>query len=103
LLAPGSQHKPAPYRTETVNGKLGFVSDFDTETMGLQRYSGGLGEPVPFNYNTLHVGSLNRSEKCPRVLRSRSCSRLRPERREADQPTSTVRILLTTAASSGRR
>jgi hypothetical protein len=53
LLAPGSQHKPAPYRTETVNGKLGFVSDFDTETMGLQRYSGGLGEPVPFNYNTL--------------------------------------------------
>lgn len=64
LLAPGSQSKPAPYRTETVNGKLGFVPDFDTETIGLQRYCGGLGEPIMFNYNTLHVGSLNRSEKC---------------------------------------
>jgi hypothetical protein len=38
LLAPGSQSKGAPYRTETVNGKPGFVPDFDTETIGLQRY-----------------------------------------------------------------
>jgi hypothetical protein len=64
LLAPGSQNMPAPYRTETVNGKLGFVPDFDIETVGLQRYCGGLGEPILFNYNTLHVGSLNRSEQC---------------------------------------
>jgi hypothetical protein len=64
LLAPGSQKIPAPYRTETVNGKLGFVPDFDINSVGLQRYCGGLGEPVMFNYDTLHVGSLNRAEQC---------------------------------------
>jgi hypothetical protein len=64
LLAPGSQKVPAPYRTETVNGKLGFVPDFDVDNIGLQRYCGGLGEPIMFNYDTLHVGSLNRAEQC---------------------------------------
>ncbi|MBV8925670.1 MAG: phytanoyl-CoA dioxygenase family protein [Bradyrhizobium sp.] len=64
LLAPGSHHKPAPYRTDTVNGKLGFVPDFDIHEIGLQRYCGDLGEPIMFNYNTLHVGSLNRSGRC---------------------------------------
>jgi hypothetical protein len=64
LLAPGSQKIPAPYRTETVNGKLGFAPDFDVDQIGLQRYCGGLGEPVMFNYDTLHVGSLNRAELC---------------------------------------
>jgi hypothetical protein len=47
-----------------VNGKLGFVPDFDIDQIGLQRYCGELGEPVLFNYNTLHVGALNRSEQC---------------------------------------
>jgi hypothetical protein len=64
LLAPGSQKLPAPYHTETANGKLAFVPEFDVETIGLQRYCGGLGEPILFNYNTLHVGSLNRAEQC---------------------------------------
>jgi hypothetical protein len=64
LLAPGSQAIPAPYHTETVNGKLAFVPDFDIEPIGLQRYCGALGEPIMFNYDTLHVGSLNRSEQC---------------------------------------
>jgi hypothetical protein len=64
LLAPGSQSIPAPYHTETVNGKLAFVPDFDIGNIGLQRYCGGLGEPVMFNYDTLHVGSLNRAELC---------------------------------------
>jgi hypothetical protein len=64
LLAPGSQSISAPYRTETVNGKLAFVPDFDVENIGLQRYCGGLGEPIMFNYDTLHVGSLNRAELC---------------------------------------
>jgi hypothetical protein len=64
LLAPGSQRIPAPYRTETVNGKLAFVPDFDIANIGLQRYCGDLGEPVMFNYDTPHVGSLNRAEQC---------------------------------------
>jgi hypothetical protein len=64
LLAPGSQNVPAPYHTETVNGKLAFVPDFDVDGVGLQRYCGGLGEPILFNYDTLHVGSLNRAEQC---------------------------------------
>jgi hypothetical protein len=64
LLAPGSQKIAAPYHTETVNGKLAFVPDFDIDQIGLQRYCGDLGEPVLFNYDTLHVGSLNRAEQC---------------------------------------
>jgi hypothetical protein len=64
LLAPGSQNIAAPYRTETVNGKLAFVPDFDIGGIGLQRYCGALGQPVMFNYDTLHVGSLNRAEQC---------------------------------------
>jgi hypothetical protein len=64
LLAPGSQKPPAPYRTETVNGKLSFVPDFDVDKVGLQRFCGGLGEPIMFNYDTLHVGSLNRAAQC---------------------------------------
>jgi hypothetical protein len=64
LLAPGSQNIPAPYRTETVKGKLAFVPDFEVDGIGLQRYCGGLGEPIMFNYDTLHVGSLNRAELC---------------------------------------
>ena len=64
LLAPGSQKMPAPYHTETVNGKLAFVPEFDVDQIGLQRYCGALGEPIMFNYNTLHVGSLNKAEKC---------------------------------------
>ena len=64
LLAPGSQNMAAPYHTETVNGKLAFVPEFDVEAIGLQRYCGALGEPIMFNYNTLHVGSLNKAEKC---------------------------------------
>jgi hypothetical protein len=64
LLAPGSQHFPAPYHTETVNGKLLFVPDFDIDSVGLRRYCGGLGEPILFNYNTLHVGSLNHAAQC---------------------------------------
>jgi hypothetical protein len=62
LLAPGSQKIPAPYHTETVKGKLAFVPDFDVDCIGLQRYCGGLGEPIMFNYDTLHVGSFNRAE-----------------------------------------
>jgi hypothetical protein len=64
LLAPGSHKIPAPYRTEIVNGKLAFVPDFDVDTIGLQRYCGEPGSPVMFNYDTLHVGSLNRADNC---------------------------------------
>jgi hypothetical protein len=64
LLAPGSHKGPAPYRTTKVNGKLMFVPDFDVGAIGLQRYCGNPGEPVMFNYDTLHVGSLNRADSC---------------------------------------
>ena len=64
LLAPGSHRGPAPYRTTTVSGKLTFVPDFDVAGIGLQRYCGSPGEPVMFNYDTLHVGSLNRADSC---------------------------------------
>jgi len=64
LLAPGTHRTPAPYRTETVNGKLAFVPDFDVERIGLQRFCGAPGDPVMFNYDVLHVGSLNRAAAC---------------------------------------
>ncbi|WP_315763372.1 hypothetical protein [Bradyrhizobium sp. SZCCHNS2005] len=63
LLAPQSQTIPAPYHVDT-SGKLAFVPDFDVDAIGLQRYCGALGEPIMFNYDTLHVGALNRSEQC---------------------------------------
>jgi Phytanoyl-CoA dioxygenase (PhyH) len=64
LLAPGSHRRPAPYRSEVRNGKLAFVPDFDTQTIGLKRFCGSPGDPVMFNYDTLHVGSLNRAPTC---------------------------------------
>jgi hypothetical protein len=64
LLAPYSHAKPAPYHTEIKNKKLAFVPDFDVEKIGLQRFCGNPGDPVMFNYDTLHVGSLNRAESC---------------------------------------
>jgi hypothetical protein len=64
LVAPGSQKKPAPFSTAKPNGKLSFIPDFDVEQIGLQRFCGGPGDPVMFNYDTLHVGSLNRAPMC---------------------------------------
>jgi hypothetical protein len=64
LLAPGSHRRPAPYRTEMQNGKLTFVPDFDVEKIGLKRFCGNPGDSIMFNYDTLHVGSLNRAESC---------------------------------------
>jgi hypothetical protein len=64
LLAPASQKVPAPYRTERVDGKLAFVPKFDVDRIDLQRYCGALGEPIMFNYDMLHVGSVNRAEIC---------------------------------------
>jgi hypothetical protein len=64
LLAAGSHKKPARYRTEMQIGKLTFVPDFDVEKIGLQRFCGNPGDPIMFNYDILHVGSLNRAENC---------------------------------------
>ncbi len=64
LLAPGSHKVPAPYRIEQPDGKLTFVPDFDVDAIGLERYCGQPGQPVMFNYDTLHVGSLNRAGNC---------------------------------------
>jgi hypothetical protein len=64
LLAPGSHRKPAPYHTAKPDGKLTFVPDFDIDDVGLERYCGAPGAPVMFNYDTLHVGALNRASSC---------------------------------------
>jgi hypothetical protein len=64
LLAPGSHRNPAPYHTESIDGRLTFVPDFDVDSVPLRRYCGTAGAPVMFNYNTLHVGSLNRADDC---------------------------------------
>ncbi len=58
-LAPGSHRRPSPYRVVIENGKLGFAPDFDMGEIGLGKFLGKPGEPVLFNYRTLHVGSLN--------------------------------------------
>jgi hypothetical protein len=64
LLAPESHKQPAPYYTQSVNGKLTFIPNFDVNQIGLQRFCGSPGDPIMFNHDTLHVGSLNRGEGC---------------------------------------
>lgn len=60
LLAPGSHLRPAGYRTETVDGKLGFIPEADPTEVALYRYRGEAGQPIMFNYDLLHVGALTR-------------------------------------------
>lgn len=62
LIAPGSHRRRAPYRVTDEGGKVGFAPDFDLRTLDLRRFEGAPGEPILFNYRTLHVGSLNRAE-----------------------------------------
>jgi hypothetical protein len=59
-LAPGSHRIDAPYRVDASGRKVKFVPQFDVEAIGLQQFGGEAGEPILFNYKTLHVGSLNR-------------------------------------------
>lgn len=61
-LAPGSHRLPAPYRVDDSGSKIGFVPDFDITKIGLRQFGGQAGEPVLFNYHTLHVGSFNRAD-----------------------------------------
>ena len=62
LLAPGSHHQSAGYRTETVDGKLAFLPEVDAESVDLRRFRGNPGDPIFFNYNVLHVGALTHGE-----------------------------------------
>jgi hypothetical protein len=64
MLAPGSHRSGWGYRTEDQGGKIAFVSEFDWREIGLKRFIGEPGEPVLFNYRTLHIGSLNLAEVC---------------------------------------
>lgn len=61
-LAPGSHRRHAPYKVIEENGKLGFAPDFDMSQINLSKFTGAAGQPVMFNYRTLHVGSLNRAK-----------------------------------------
>lgn len=60
-LAPGSHRLDAPYKVMNEGGKMGFAPDFDMSKIGLCQFMGKAGQPVMFNYRTLHVGSLNRA------------------------------------------
>ena len=60
-LAPGSHRMDAPYRVDRDGAKVAFVPDFDLGKIGLAQFPGQPGEPILFNYHTLHVGSLNRA------------------------------------------
>jgi hypothetical protein len=60
-LAPGSHRIEAPYHVDQSGAKPAFVPEFDVGKIGLQQYAGQAGEPILFNYHTLHVGSLNRA------------------------------------------
>src|SRR5690349_3296217 len=62
-LAPGSHRRPSPYRVTNEKGKVGFEPDFDMGEIGLRKFIGKAGEPIMFNYRTLHVGSLNRGKQ----------------------------------------
>jgi hypothetical protein len=59
-LAPGSHRRQTPYRAESSGAKINFVPEFDLYEIGLRQYCGAAGQPILFNYRTLHVGSLNR-------------------------------------------
>ena len=63
LLVPQSHLRNVGYRTEMVDGKLGFVQEFPIDESQLKRYVGKLGEPVIFNHDTLHVGALNKGSR----------------------------------------
>ncbi len=64
LLAPGSHLASYGHSVEVCGGKVAFVPQFDWRDIGLRRFDGRPGDPVFFNYRTLHVGSLNRAETC---------------------------------------
>jgi hypothetical protein len=63
-LAPGSHLREAPYRAEMRGAKLSFIPEFDIGAIGLRQYQGTAGQPILFNYRTLHVGALNRGRNC---------------------------------------
>lgn len=62
LLAPGSHRGHTAYRTETIGGRLAFLPQTDDLSADLRWYAGRPGEPVMFNYQTLHVGAMTRGE-----------------------------------------
>lgn len=61
-LAPGSHRMNAPYKVVEENGKMGFAPDFDMGAIGLSKFTGKPGQPILFNYRTLHVGSFNHAK-----------------------------------------
>lgn len=63
-VAVGSHGLDLDYRIEQVDGKLQFAADIDVTKIQLSQYNGEAGEPLFFNFQTLHVGSLNRSPQC---------------------------------------
>lgn len=64
LLAPGSHRKPWGHRPSVEGGRVAFIPEFDWKDIGLKRFGGQAGDPILFNYKTLHMGSVNRADVC---------------------------------------
>lgn len=64
MLAPGSHLRDCGHRVDHADGKVAFTPAFDWREIGLRRFDGRPGDPILFNYKTLHVGSLNRAQTC---------------------------------------
>ncbi len=58
-LAPGSHRENRPYRVVRDGHKIAFAPDFDLNTLDLRVFDAKPGEPILFNYRTLHVGTFN--------------------------------------------
>ena len=63
LLAHGSHLDNTGFDTATIDGKLEFLPRTPPEEIDLRRFMGGPGAPVMFNYQTLHVGAVNKGEQ----------------------------------------
>jgi hypothetical protein len=59
-VAHGSHRLNISHEREFKNGKLHITCDVDPKNIGLVQFYGEVGTPLFFNYETLHVGSLNR-------------------------------------------
>lgn len=64
LLAPGSHRLAGGYLAHERDGKLCFVPQIDADAVQLKRFMGRAGDPIMFNYDTLHVGAVARGDTC---------------------------------------
>ncbi|WP_439614680.1 phytanoyl-CoA dioxygenase family protein, partial [Reyranella sp.] len=59
-LVPESHTGTFDFDAEQVGNKLAFNPRFNPDDLDIVRFPGPAGQPVFFNYHTLHVGSVNK-------------------------------------------